>query len=63
MLFPSFEEILFLDAEAFSLDKLETLFRSDPVRTTGLVTWPDFWGSTVSPGLYEIAGCANYRVW
>ncbi|GLI77673.1 mannosyltransferase [Penicillium ochrochloron] len=56
MLFSSFEEILFLDADAFPLAKPETLFRADPVRSAGLVTWPDFWGSTVSPLFYEIIG-------
>lgn len=56
MLFSSFEEILFLDADAFPLEKPETLFRADPFRSTGMVTWPDFWGSTVSPLFYEIVG-------
>ncbi|KAJ5166378.1 Alpha-mannosyltransferase [Penicillium canariense] len=56
MLFSSFEEILFLDADAFPLDKPETLFREDPFRAKGMVTWPDFWGSTVSSLFYEIVG-------
>lgn len=56
MLFSSFEEILFLDADAFPLDKPETLFRSDPFRSQKMVTWPDFWASSASPIFYEIVG-------
>ncbi|KAJ5248942.1 hypothetical protein N7468_000393 [Penicillium chermesinum] len=56
MLFSSFEDILFLDADAFPLEKPEALFQGEPFRTKGLVTWPDFWASSVSPLFYEIAG-------
>lgn len=56
MLFSSFEEILFLDADAFPLEKPEDVFRSQLFRTNGMVTWPDFWASSVSPIFYEIAG-------
>lgn len=54
MLFSSFEEILFLDADAFPLMKPEALFTSEPYRSKKMVTWPDFWSSTVSPIYYEI---------
>ncbi|KAJ5107669.1 CAZyme family GT71 [Penicillium angulare] len=56
MLFSSFEEILFLDADAFPLKKPELLFNSEPYRTNHMVTWPDFWGSSASPLFYQIAG-------
>lgn len=56
MLFSSFEEILFLDADAFPLEQPEEIFKSELFRTRGLVTWPDFWASSVSPIFYEIAG-------
>lgn len=55
MLFSSFEEILFLDADAFPLEKPENIFRSNVFRTEGMLTWPDFWGSSVSPIFYDIA--------
>ncbi|KAE8152682.1 mannosyltransferase putative-domain-containing protein, partial [Aspergillus avenaceus] len=55
MLFSSFEEILFLDADAFPLQDPELAFKSDLFRSKGLITWPDFWGSTASPLYYEIA--------
>ncbi|KAJ5669279.1 CAZyme family GT71 [Penicillium macrosclerotiorum] len=56
MLFSSFEELLFLDADAFPLTAPETLFRNEPFRATGLVTWPDFWASSTSPHYFTIAG-------
>ena len=56
MLFSSFEEILFLDADAFPLHPPEALFKGEPFRTKGLITWPDFWASSTSPLFYEIAG-------
>jgi len=56
MLFSSFEEILFLDADAFPLEQPEEIFRSELFRTRGLITWPDFWASSVSPIFYEITG-------
>lgn len=55
MLFSSFEEILFLDADAFPLEMPEKIFRSEVFRANGMLTWPDFWGSSVSPIFYEIA--------
>ncbi|CAI7582728.1 unnamed protein product [Penicillium palitans] len=55
MLFSSFEEILFLDADAFPLEKPEHLFTTEPFLSNGMVTWPDFWASSVSPLFYEIA--------
>ncbi|KAL4926452.1 alpha-mannosyltransferase [Aspergillus undulatus] len=55
MLFSSFEEILFLDADSFPLLKPEALFTNEPFRSKGMVTWPDFWASTVSSYYYTIA--------
>ncbi|CAG8136499.1 unnamed protein product [Penicillium salamii] len=56
MLFSSFEEILFLDADAFPLEKPDLLFNNEPFLSTGLLTWPDFWASSASPLFYLIAG-------
>ncbi|CAI7654047.1 unnamed protein product [Penicillium glandicola] len=55
MLFSSFEEILFLDADAFPLEKPEHLFSTEPFLSKGMLTWPDFWASSVSPFFYDIA--------
>ena len=56
ILFSTFEEVLFLDADAFPAHNPDKLFDVEPYRSNGLVTWPDFWASTVSPHFYEIAG-------
>lgn len=55
MMFSSFEEILFLDADCFPIHNPEQLFTSEPFRKHGLITWPDFWASSASPLFYEIA--------
>ncbi|BCS17884.1 alpha-mannosyltransferase [Aspergillus puulaauensis] len=54
MLFSSFEEILFLDADSFPIIQPESLFTNEPFRSRNMVTWPDFWASTVSSYFYEI---------
>ncbi|KNG81851.1 putative alpha-1,2-mannosyltransferase (Mnn2) [Aspergillus nomiae NRRL 13137] len=55
MMFSSFEEILFLDADAFPLHQPETLFENEPFKSKKMVTWPDFWATTISPYYYEIS--------
>ncbi|KAI5290105.1 hypothetical protein KEM54_002426 [Ascosphaera aggregata] len=56
MLFSSFEEVLFLDADCFPLrDPLE-LFNSKVYLDHGLVTWPDFWKVLYSPYFFNITG-------
>ncbi|KAI2382576.1 mannosyltransferase [Ophidiomyces ophidiicola] len=55
MLFSSFEEMLFLDADAFPLRDPKNLFSAEPFRTFNMVTWPDFWASSASPLYYTIA--------
>ncbi|KAI9860118.1 MAG: hypothetical protein M1824_003356 [Vezdaea acicularis] len=54
MLFSSFEDILFFDADNMVIYKPEELFNSEPYVSTGMVTWPDFWASTASDLFYEI---------
>lgn len=55
MLFSSFEEILFIDADSFPLLPPEILFTNEPFKSKNMVTWPDFWASTVSSYYYQIA--------
>lgn len=54
MIFSSFENILFLDADAFPIHDPELLFSSELFQTHGLISWPDFWASSVSPFFYNI---------
>lgn len=55
VLFSSFEEIVWMDADCFSLGRPEDLLDSEPFKSSGLVTWPDFWASSVSPLYYRIS--------
>ena len=54
MLFSSFEELLFLDSDAFPIHEPMELFAAEPFSSHGLVLWPDFWASTASPLFYNI---------
>ncbi|WEW61737.1 mannosyltransferase [Emydomyces testavorans] len=54
LLFSSFEEVLFLDADAFPMHDPTHLFSSEPFASHGLVTWPDFWQVTYHPSFFEI---------
>jgi alpha 1,2-mannosyltransferase len=56
ILFSSFEDVLFLDADAFPAHNPDGLLDVEPYRSNGLVTWPDFWASTASHHFYDIAG-------
>ncbi|MCJ1447985.1 MAG: hypothetical protein MMC23_008498 [Stictis urceolatum] len=53
LLFSSFEEVMFLDADAWPTQNPSPLFESKPFTSTGLVTWPDFWA--ISPSKYYYA--------
>ncbi|KAF7591277.1 hypothetical protein BBP40_001786 [Aspergillus hancockii] len=55
MMFSSFEDILFLDADAFPLLQPELLFMNEPFKSKNMVTWPDFWATTISSYYYEIS--------
>lgn len=55
VLFSSFEDIVWVDADCFPLGKPEELLDSEPFTSSGLVTWPDFWASSTSPLYYKIS--------
>ncbi|PWY87228.1 nucleotide-diphospho-sugar transferase [Aspergillus sclerotioniger CBS 115572] len=61
MMFSSFEEILFLDADAFALQDPEVLFTSDPFLSKGLITWPDFWQTQQRPQQQQLPNPATIR--
>ncbi|BFZ58886.1 mannosyltransferase [Savitreella phatthalungensis] len=56
LLFSSFEEVLFLDADAWPVKDPEQLFESEPFKSTGYVLWPDFWAISPSQHFYDIIG-------
>ncbi|KAL2865168.1 alpha-mannosyltransferase [Aspergillus lucknowensis] len=55
-LFSSFEELIWMDADCFPLHEPELLLDSDVFKSTGMITWPDFWQSSVSPLFFTISG-------
>lgn len=62
IIFSSFQDVLFLDADAFPIRKPDYLFDVEPYTSHGLVTWPDFWLPTISPLFYKIAGAPRPEV-
>jgi alpha 1,2-mannosyltransferase len=56
IIFSTFQDVLFLDADAFPIRDPDHLFDVEPYKSHGLVTWPDFWVPTISPLFYDIAG-------
>jgi alpha 1,2-mannosyltransferase len=54
IVFSSFEEVLFLDADSFSLEDPVTLFDNEPFTSRKMITWPDFWASSASSLYYTI---------
>jgi alpha 1,2-mannosyltransferase len=59
LLFSSFEDVLFLDADAFPARNPDQLLKVEPYMSMGLVTWPDFWSTTTSPTFWEIASVSD----
>ncbi|PGH31125.1 alpha 1,2-mannosyltransferase [[Emmonsia] crescens] len=55
LLFSSFEQVLFLDADSFPMHDPINLFNSEPFLSTGLVTWPDFWQVTYHPSFFHVS--------
>lgn len=56
MYFSSFEEMLFLDSDSIPVKNPDSIFDSPAYQDTGIVLWPDYWGSTESPWLPYIIG-------
>ncbi|KAL1972922.1 hypothetical protein VTN31DRAFT_6464 [Thermomyces dupontii] len=55
VIFSSFEDVLWMDADCFPLHNVDDFFAADPFRSKGLVIWPDVWASTTSPLYFEIS--------
>ncbi|MCJ1376777.1 hypothetical protein MMC20_008022 [Loxospora ochrophaea] len=59
IIFSSFEDLLFLDADCFPVQDPTSLFSSEPFVSYGLVTWPDFWIISASYFYYRISSQAE----
>lgn len=59
ILFSSFEDVFFLDADNLLLQDPTPLFSTSrstsPFKDNGLLLWPDFWASSTSPLFYDLA--------
>ena len=60
ILFSSFKEVVFLDADCIPLRDPQELLDSEPYKTKGLVTWPDYWINTEDAIFYKIAGMSTF---
>jgi len=56
ILFSSFEEVVYIDADCLALHDPAVLLEQEPYKSTGFVNWPDFWMATEDPAFYIIAG-------
>jgi len=62
ILLSSFQNILFLDSDAFPIHDPSPLFSTRPYTSHGLVIWPDIWGNSISSHYYHIAGIPEVPV-
>jgi len=56
LLFSSFEQVLFLDCDAFPVANPDSTFTTEPFLSAGWIMWPDYWASTASHYWYDISG-------
>ncbi|KAI8228156.1 Alpha-1,2-mannosyltransferase MNN21 [Colletotrichum sp. SAR 10_96] len=54
ILLSPFEKVLYLDSDAWPISSPDRLFTSEPFLSRGLITWPDFWLTTISPHFHTI---------
>jgi alpha 1,2-mannosyltransferase len=52
--FSKFEQVLLLDPTTLVYNNPDEIIKEEPFLSTGLIFWPDFWASTVSPKLFAI---------
>lgn len=61
LLLSSFSEVLLLDSDSIPLvDPESTIFGTEPYKSSGLLTWPDFWVATESPRFWDIVGLSEF---
>ena len=59
ILFSSFEQILFLDADNVPIRNPDKIFDSKSFTETGVILWPDYWTHTGAPLLPYIVGLSD----
>lgn len=66
ILFSSFEEVLFLDADSIPVQDPAFLFESEIYREKGAIIWPDYWQSIAShwlPYILDITETKSSEMW
>ena len=61
ILFSSFEEVLFLDADSMPIMNPDFIFDSDVYKENGAILWPDYWKHSGSPWLPYVIGLSEQR--
>lgn len=61
MLYSTFEDILFLDADLIPVKNPDFLFDSTVYKNHGVILWPDYWKHTGSPLLPYLIGINSTR--
>ncbi|KAK4227012.1 mannosyltransferase putative-domain-containing protein [Podospora fimiseda] len=58
MVASSFQNVLYFDADILPIHNPDPILtpKSEPYASTGFITYPDFWTSTISPYFYHIVG-------
>jgi len=59
MLFSSFEEFIFLDADDMPIRNPDVVFDSEVYHEHGAILWPDYWKHTGSPWLPYVIGLSD----
>ncbi|KAL8701268.1 MAG: hypothetical protein Q9224_000581 [Gallowayella concinna] len=59
ILFSSFEQVLFLDADNVPVKSLDGIFQSKSFTNTGVIMWPDYWKHSGAPLLPYIVGLSD----
>ena len=55
LLTSSFENVLLLDADNIAVANPDSLFKSEPFKSYGMVLWPDYWRRVTHPSFYKLA--------
>ena len=61
LLFSSFEEILFLDADNSPIRNPDTIFDSEIYKKNGVILWPDYWKHSGSPWCPYVLGISDKK--
>jgi len=62
LLLSDLDNMVWMDADQIPVMDPRELLTSEPLRSRGLVTWPDYWFPTSSPLFYRVAGVPDDKV-